>query len=360
MAKIPQMNVTFKQLASAVVERSERGVAILIVKDDTDGDSFKSYRDVSQIEADAAKYTAENLRAAKDAMNAAPYRLDVVRVAATGTTKEAGEIIEANEPTGWIAFAKNTAAGDAELIAWVKAREKAGKTYKCVVYNVEAPDNMHVVNFATEKVTFADERGEKDGAAYIPSLLGKIAAANIYESVTRGRCEDLAGCAETEDEEAAVSAGKMILSNMAGAVYIASGCNSLTTTDGKAKTEDMQYIETVEAMDLIADDIRTVWREQYEGAYKNSYDNQMLFIAAVTGYLRELEKLSVLDAEYENTCSVDVEAQRDAWVAAGHTEAEEWTDDKVRRTPFKRSVFITLDVKILGSMENLYVTVQMY
>ena len=123
----------------------------------------------------------------------------------------------------------------------------------------------------------------------------------------------------------------------------------------------MQYIETVEAMNLIADDIRAVFRDVYLGNYRNNLDNQMLFIASVNAYFRELAQpgTDVLDREYDNLADIDVEAQRSAWLGTGKDEAAEWDDDKVKKMAFKRSVFIAANIKILGSMENLKFTVNM-
>lgn len=55
---MPTIEVVFKQLAGSLIERSERGIAILIVKDDTDQSfSYKSYSDITQLDEDKEKYT---------------------------------------------------------------------------------------------------------------------------------------------------------------------------------------------------------------------------------------------------------------------------------------------------------------
>lgn len=63
--------------------------------------------------------------------------------------------------------------------------------------------------------------------------------------------------------------------------WFGQGINSMTTTDGKTRTEDMQFIETVEAMDMMRDDITSTFRSTYLGNYRNSRDNQMAFIGAL-------------------------------------------------------------------------------
>ena len=234
--------------------------------------------------------------------------------------------------------------------------------YRSVVYNGATPYNKPIVTVAGTNVTFAEAGGEKTGDWYIASLIGIVASCNIKRGSTNYLCSNLIHVEETEDNEAAVEAGKLILYNAdVDEVRILSGCNSLTTTNGTTATEDMQYIETVEAMNLIADDIRAVFRDVYLGNYRNNLDNQMLFIASVNAYFRELAQpgTDVLDREYDNLADIDVEAQRSAWLGTGKSEAAEWDDDKVKKMAFKRSVFIASDLKILGSMENLKFTVNM-
>lgn len=359
MAKKPTVEVTFRQMATTMIERSERGVAALIIKDTTDNTEYKEYRDAAALAADEDKYTTENLQAIRDVLAKAPYKVAVVRAPEQGVAS-AFSVIEEHLTACWVAFAKMDAANQTDLIAWAKKKEQETKSYNALVYKAASPDNKQIVNFTTEKVTFADERGEKSGDAYIPALLGRIAAANIQKSITYGVCEDLIGCTETEDETGAVENGELILSNVGGTVRIVSGCNSLTTLNGKTLTQDMQYIETVEAMQILIDDIRDEWHRNYLGNYRNSYDNQMLFVGAVDGYLAELERIEVLDPEYENRAYINAEAQRNAWLSSGHTEVEQWPDSKVVRTPYKRDVYLAMDIKILGSMENIRLIVNMF
>lgn len=96
---------------------------------------------------------------------------------------------------------------------------------------------------------------------------------------------------------------------------VAQGINSMTTTNGQTQTEDMQFIETVEAMDMMRDDITSVFRETYLGNYRNSRDNQMMLVASLnSSYFRQLMQQSILDPDYANAASIDVDAQRAAWV----------------------------------------------
>ena len=46
-------------------------------------------------------------------------------------------------------------------------------------------------------------------------------------------------------------------------------------------------------------------------------------------------------------------------MASGKDEAEEWDDDTVKANPFKRTVYLTANIKILGSMTDLIFPITM-
>ena len=361
---MPRIEISFEQRAGDLAERSERGIAILIVRDDTDKSfTHKQYADLSAAQADESLYTAENYAAVCDLMGFAPYEAHIFRADKEGALADTLGEIGKKVKTGWLTIAGQSAADGAALAAWVKAQAGSKKkSYKAVCYKLTAaPDDMHVVNFENESVTFADERGKQGGAAYLPSLLGIFAVCNVTRGCTNYACSTLKEVEEVEDNDAALGDGKFVLFNdESGKVRVAQGINSMTTTDGKTRTEDMKFIETVEAMDMIRDDITAVFRDTYLGSYRNSRDNQMLLLASLNmSYFRQLMQQNILDPDYDNAASIDVEAQRAAWMASGKDEAEEWDDDTVKANPFKRTVYLTANIKILGSMTDLIFPITM-
>lgn len=361
---MPKIEITFRQQATSLITRSERGVAILIVRDDTSKTfTHKQYTDLSALEADKALYTADNYAAISDMLSFAPYQSHVFRLDTDGTLADTLAEISRTVKTGWITIAGQDETDGPALASWVKTQAAKARSYKCVVYDVTPlPDDMHVVNFVNESVTFADDRGEKTGEYYLPSLLAILAVCNVVRGCTNYHCSNLLTVEEVADNDAAVGAGKFILFNDEdGAVRVGQGINSLTTLDGKTKTEDMQFIETVEAIDLMRDDITSNFRGNYLGTYRNTRDNQLLFIAAInSSYFRQLAQEDILDRNYANASSIDVESQRAAWVASGKSEAADWDDDTVKATPFKRSVYLVGNVKILGSMTDLIFPINLF
>ncbi|MDO4301924.1 MAG: phage tail sheath C-terminal domain-containing protein [Clostridia bacterium] len=232
--------------------------------------------------------------------------------------------------------------------------EIQGKTYKAVG-TIANKDCKHYVYFNQNGI---DLNGEAINAVkYLPSLLGIVASCNVTKGCTNFLCSDLSEVTEVEDIDTAVSNGQLVLTNDIGGVRIVTGINSLVTLNGNTATEDMQYIETVEAMDLIRDDIRTVFKNTYQGRFKNKYKYQLLFIGAVNQYYSQLAAEDILDDEFANKADIDVTEQRSAWLGTGKSEAADWDDDKVKRMAFKRSVFLASNIKVLNCMENLKFTV---
>ena len=75
----------------------------------------------------------------------------------------------------------------------------------------------------------------------------------------------------------------------------------------------MKKIKIIEGMDLMRDDIRSAFENNYIGI-NNSYDNKVMFVAAINQYFDGLVREGVLYGDAENTADIDVNAQRE-WLA---------------------------------------------
>ncbi|OOM81791.1 phage tail sheath protein [Clostridium puniceum] len=364
--RLPWIDVIFKQLANTFRSRSERGVAILIVRDDTDKTfDNKKYSTLEELLKDKDLYTSSNYQYMQDVLNFKAYKLVVIRINATATGEEtiptiadALKIVEKTVRSGWISFPDGLAADYQSLADWVKAKENVGLTYKAIVYKVVA-DSKQVVNFTNPSITFKGDRGKFTGDKYLPSLLGILASCNVSRSSTYFICTNLAAIETVVDEEVAVKAGEFILINDVDEIKVGLGINSLQTISEETNTtEDMKYIDIVEAMNLITDDIKSIFKSDYLGKKKNSVDNQMVLVSAIVSYFKELTKENILDPEFSNTCDINIPEQRKALITI-KGEASEWDDTKVKNNTYKRSVFLLGDIKILGGMENLKLVLTM-
>ena len=125
---MPKIEISFEQRAVSLIGRSERGIAILIVRDDTDKSfTHKQYADLSAAQADESLYTADNYNAICDLLGFAPYQAHVFRADSDGALADTLAEIGRTVKTGWLTIAGQSAADGLALSAWVKTQDNTKK-----------------------------------------------------------------------------------------------------------------------------------------------------------------------------------------------------------------------------------------
>lgn len=351
MSLVPEISVYFRTKAASIIERSERGNVLIIIRDEGYSDiGTKKYTSLSEFLTDQALYTTANVTAIKDAFYYNPYAVYIIAIDDDDALSVALAQIEGLVKTAWITVAGITTADSTALAAWILAKETAKKSYKGVVYNNTA-NCKHVVNFVNTAVEWADGRTAA-ASTYTPSLAAILATCNIRRGATNFACTNLKSVTEPANVTTAINAGGLVLINDEDSVVrIAAGVNSLTTLS-TGETEDLKLIEVIEGMDMIYEDIVHAFRTEWMGEDKNSVGNQYAFIAEVNAYFDNLVIEGLLNEAVENSCDIDVVAQRAAWQAAG-TDTSSWSDDEVKDHPYKRTMFLTGTISMLQSIESL-------
>ena len=322
---LPVIEINFKQKAGSIIERSARGIACVIVRDDTNSTAgYKRYKYETDIKT--TDYSVDNLAAIKRCFLVAVNEV----------------IVDDQQPLANYIRTKNS--------------NSKGKKYIAVVNGITTADSMYIINVKNAKVTLADTSEIVPMVKYLPRLVSLLANLPMNRSCTYYTLTDLVDCEDVETAEKTldmlIDEGWLCLFNDDGDIRIARGVNSLVTITS-TETEDMQKIIIVESMNMIREDIYGEYKNNYVGKYKNHYDNQCLFISAVNGYFRQLQLAEILDPEYDNHSTIDVESQRQAWLDIGRTDAADWNADKVKKMTFKSYVFLQGDIKILDATEDL-------
>lgn len=352
---LPVIDIIFKQKAVTAVKRSALGIVGLIIKEAGKEWTRKEYKNIAEVTD--SDFTGENAKLVKDCFEGTPAKVIIFNLK-TGTLADGLKLVGL-ERINWLGLGYDGTSGDtATLVSWIKSQRKAGKTYKAVVFNASNPNEKGVVNFMNTKVTFVDSRGEKPGWNYIPSLLGILAGLPMTRSATTYLCGNLKEVSLIDDYNATIDAGGFCLIKDEGDIRVARACTSLKDVT-QDETEDMKDIIIVESMDLMRDDIYSTFKT-WIGKYKNKYDNQVMFFSAINAYFKQLEREDILDKEYNNLADVDIEAQRLAWLGVGKTEVAEWGDERVKKTAFKKWVFMQAQIKILNAAEDFKFTINMF
>ena len=384
---LPKVDVIFKVLANTAVVRSGRGIACLIIKDNTGMDTLelskakketlvneenlkaksvitenkilKQYKGFTEVES--TDYAEENYKIIEDVFLTEINKLYVIKIPNDKTFDDIKPFIK--KDINWIAYIGETREEQKKLADFVKLENKSrSKRLKAICYNLQEAeaDDMHIVNFVNASVIKADGKSIV-GYKYLGRLLGVLTGCRMDMSVTYSILSDLNSVEQIGDTDAineAIGKGKFVLINDDDGVRIARGINSLQKND-KEHTEDMKYITIVEAMDLIYEDIINTFKQVYLGRFKNSYDNQVLFISAINSYFRDLAREEILDPNYNNISFVDIEKQRETWIENGKLEATNWSDIQVKDNTFRTNVYLQANVKFLNAMEDLLFIVNM-
>ncbi|MFD2671814.1 phage tail sheath C-terminal domain-containing protein [Marinicrinis sediminis] len=354
---MPSIDITFKKLAASLIERSERGIVALIIKDDTDNTyAVKEYKSALVIESD--KFTSTNADYIKDVFTGGAAKVIVVPIE-TASTDVVADAIAAlgSRKVNWIGLAEGTATEQDDLVLYIKEQESLNKTMKAVVFDTTAPDSQHVVNFTNESVTYEDGT-TVTGDKFVARLLGLLASLPLTRSATYYAFADLVSVVEPADLDTAIENGEFVLFNDEGTVRVARSVNSLQTTSSTV-TEDFKKIIVVETLDQIKEDVSNVFKIEYIGRFKNSYDNQVLLISSINGYLSNLSADDILDRNYDNRTDVNVETQRAALIASGKTEAEDWNDQQIKNMTYGSNVYLAGQIKVTDAMEDISFSVEL-
>lgn len=353
---LPEINIIFKEKAETAVLRSERGIVAVILLDNTK--TATSYKYSYESDINTADWTAGSLEFLNLIFKGSPNTVLVERLSDKVTIQDALGRLK-NKKWNYLTFPQiDKTLGDVETIKkWIIAQRAANKTFKAVLPKSDSTGNFNdegIIEFATDNVKV----GAKTYSVfeYCARIAGVLAGLPLTQSATYYVLPEVDGITESTTPDADIDAGRMILINDGEKVKIAKGVNSLHTLSG-SKTEDMKQIKVVDGMDLIRDDIRTTFEENYIGV-NNSTDNKQLFIGAVSQYLDSLTRQGVLYDGYDNSVSLDTDAIREFLIEQGY-DVSEMTDDEIKRANTGTYVFARADVQFMNSIENLTFTVGM-
>lgn len=353
---LPEILIEFKSRAETAVQRSENGIIAIILKDDTKtGEGYTSYSYSTQADIQAAEWSTTSRRYFDIIFKSTPNRVLVERVATSGNYEDALSRLK-NKNWNYLAIPGLQKAEVEDIGEWIIAQRAAGKTFKAVLPCSAAEYNVNdegIINFATE--------GIKVGAytftsyEYCARIAGLIASLPMTESVTYQVLAEVEGITESLTPDEDIDGGKLILINDGEKIKVARGVNSLHILSGD-KTEDMKKIKIIDGMDLIRDDIRTTFEENYIGI-NNSYANKLIFISAVNQYFDTLVRQGVLYDQYDNLAEIDVDAQRE-WLA-GKYDVSSYTDDQILIARTGSYVFAKASIQFNDAIEDLRFTINM-
>ena len=348
---LPQILIEFKTLAETLVTRSERGIVAVILKDDSNQAETQIYTKESDITK--SHYTTANLGFLSLIFKGNPSRVIVERVPSAGDISAALERLK-NKKWNYLTMPVPGETDVSTIVDFIKEqRDVYHKTFKAVLPTVAA-NHEGIIDFETSDIKVGTKT--YTAAEFCPRIAGVLAGLPLNRSATYYSLSEIESITESETPDADVDNGKLILINDGTKIKIARGVNSLSsTTDSKG--DDFKKIKIMESVDMIRDDIRTTFENEFVGQMENSYDNKIIFIAAVNKYFSDLAGQGVLYDGFDNKAEIDMESTR-TWLA-GQKDITDWDDEKIKTANTGSNVFVKANIQVQDAMEDLYFKIYM-
>ena len=400
----PQIIINFQTRSTTAITRSGRGVGILILNDENVTDRVVVHTIVDTTEIPDSGLTDRNVDLIKKALLGTPSKLFVLAIPPKQVTELVPDTTSTETDTAliplvpvevdseiqqadalkyagtlkfnYIAHPTGTSQDQSDLASWVKAqRQNKHRTIKGIVANVDA-DSYGVINFTTGNIRvvnpdYTDALIEAEGVAenipatiphyltytaaeYTARILGIACGVTLDRSMTYYELNEVVDCDVYDDVDEHINNGELCLIDEGdgNGVKIARACNSLHTFTTNVG-QDFRYIKIVEAIDLITDDIRDTFRDEYIGKVNNDYDHKMLFVAAILVYFEEL-KGTVLDGSDTVINTVDIDVTANANYAKLHgDDTSDMTEQELREYNTGTNVFLDGRITPLNAMEDL-------
>ena len=356
MATMPNINISFKKAAQTFSRRNGQGiVAVILLDGETSVQGYHELNSTDDIPSALSAANQEYLSRAFIGNINRPakvicYILDDEAEAYTDALTTL-----ATKSFDWLVAAPNV---DATLAGAVKTwivgqRSDNDAIYKAVLPNLTADDEA-IVNFTGTGIKVGSTTYST--AEYCSRIAGILAGTPLRQSVTYtalSEVNDITRLSKTE-QETAVAAGKMILIHDGRKVKIGAGITSLTTVT--SKSEQLQKIKIVEALDLIKNDLRILYEDSYIGKVNNNYDGKCLLVTATLDYLRGLESEGILK-EGASTVAIDVDAQRN-YLRTHGVDVSNMTEQEIKEADTDSSAFLTASIVPLDAIESITLPIE--
>jgi hypothetical protein len=357
---LPNINVAFKQAGTTAIERGERGIVALILKDSTNN-GLLTTTDVSEIPDTLSAYNQKQL---KDAWvgNVQPPSEVIAYVEPTEAT-DYSEAMAALEVEQWDYISvPGIGTTDATTVStWVKGlRDNKDIKVKSILPNT-ASDHEGVINFATDNIVVTVTNGDGTTTTttyaakdYCARIAGLIAGTPLTQSATYSvlsEVTDIPHLSKAEFDDA-IDAGKFVLMNDGKKVKVARAVNSLTTVTAD-KGSDYQKIKLVDIMDMINKDVKTTVEDYYIGKFPNTYSNKCLLLTAIDGYFDTISTNNtsgnLIESDY--TADIDVASQK-TYLKSNGIDVNSMTTKQLKEANTGDKVFLAGSVSILDAIED--------
>lgn len=347
MIQLPSVTVAFKETAVASIQRGTRGIVALIVKEEGLADlQHTTLYDIT----DTPELTEKNKSLVMDAFRGYTTTPLLVELIAMPSEGDIHHSLNALESIRFDYVVCPSATEDEKIVIdlWVKSIRNTGVMIKSVLAHMPS-DHESNINVTQEGIVRGDV--VMTAEEFTARAAGLVAGTDLSISCTYAPLPDVDSIPVEQKAVTSqkIARGEFVLVKELGRINVARGVNSLISTN-QNKGVSFQKIKIVDIMDMINNDIRETLIRNYIGKYANSYDNKILLISAISGYLDML----VIDGLIQNghSTTIDLERQK-AYLKGKGVNVNTMSDAEIKEANTGDQVFLRIDLKILDAIENI-------
>lgn len=349
---LPSIVITFKEKGITAIQRGQRGIMAMILKEATipEKNKFVVYS-TTDIPETLGEFNKKQIELALMGYQTPPKKIICYIINKSAEDYKEAQLYLETVRFDYVVIPEIKDDETTSFASWIKAMRDTKDIRVKAVLPHEPADHEGIVNFDT--TTIKTKGKDFTTAEYCSRIAGMITGTPMTISCTFAPLGEVLEIEPMTKEEydTAVEAGKLLLYNDGEKIKIARGVNSFITPV-QSKLDSFKKIKIVDAMDMIHDDIKKTAEDSYLGKYANSYDNKCLLILAIQAYFEQLELDGILE-KGKNSVYIDVEQQRVYLKSIGTIGVDEMTDQEVKEANTKDKVFLAAEIKILDAIEEI-------
>lgn len=364
---LPEIKIKFREIAKTLRTRASRGIVAAILKD-TKQLGITTIRNKEDIPSELTEANKKLINSiflgntqdvneggviTETTFKPSKVILCVIN-SSGGTTEEALNLLE-NKDFNIICYPDAIESDNTKIVDFVKKMNGKGNDMMGVISSSTLPDNESIINWQTDNVEVNGEKVSK--TKYCARIAGLIAGTPYTQSITYAKLNDATSIPDISNSDAgtAVDNGKLIAINTAGAIRIARGVTSLTTTDKQVKGDSFKKIKIVLTYQFINNSIRKLIIDEFIGKVANSYANKCLLMNEIKIFLDELAKEGLIETGAK--VSINLTKQKEFLKSIG-VKVDDMTEDEIKMANTKTNVFLSLNVKAIDAMEDFDIDVE--
>lgn len=344
---LPSVNITFTDAAKTLLQRTDRGIVGMILKDTAPEKNPAVITSADEIPSNFSEASRKRITEALTGYERSPLRILAYVVGAAAENYTDALAYFAGVKIDWLCAPTAETDKQVDTIKdWViDQRENEKSRVKAVLPNCEA-NNEGIVNFTTKTATDGTDTFTTEQLC--ARIAGIFASIPLTMSATYVELPELTGCSSVSrsDLEAADTSGKFIIFWDGEKVKTGRAVNSLT---GLTKSNQWKKIRVVSIMDIIRGDLTELAEDNYIGRYPNTYDNKCVLLGAVKEYFEDLIRETAL-------ASADVAFNMDRikeYLTKEGVDYSSMTDTEIKQHRTGSYVFLKATIGILDAIEDI-------